>query len=74
MVPPVAVTRSGLDTDLIIGVNLEGTTTCALPPPDDAYCLLCWEVDSRPRYLRFAAAAADSGSHGPLILRPRRED
>jgi hypothetical protein len=69
---PIVVTRSGLETDLIIGVNFNGSSTCALPPPEGAYCQLSWRVNSRPRSLRFAAATSSSGV--PLILRPKRED
>src|SRR5690606_31019380 len=57
LAPPIPVTRSGSDTDLIIGINIDGSTTTALPPLD-GYGLVSWYVDSKPRSLRFAAAAA----------------
>jgi hypothetical protein len=75
LMPPTAVTRSGLDTDLIIGINFDGSSTTALPPPDGAYCQLSWRVNSNPRSLRFATAAATAAaSHPPLIVKPKRHD
>jgi hypothetical protein len=69
------VTRSGSDTDLIVGINFDGNTTTALPPPDCAYYELRWSVNSSSRSLRFApAAAAEGSSTVPLILRPKRLD
>jgi hypothetical protein len=74
LAPPVAVTRSGSDTDLIIGINFDGSSTTALPPPDGAYCELFWRVNSSAHSLHFAAAAAGEEPEVPLILRPKREE
>lgn len=75
LAPPVAVTRSGSDTDLIIGINFDGSSATALPPPDGAYCQLFWRVNSSLRSLRFAPATASNNEPEiPLILRPKREE
>jgi hypothetical protein len=68
------VTRSGLDTDLIIGINLDGSSSSALPP-SDGYYRLSWQVNGCPRTLEFAGApAAATSSNGVLILKPKRLD